>query len=124
MRMNKKSSMNVHTAAIASRTKMKPSVIKIHSTFGGILGLALHYPDMQRLFTHPLLVLTKRILVGIVGKISPVRGSPLHHPVDTKSQSQQIRIGRCGSSTCKKCTNLESAITRRSSSGQIISGST
>jgi hypothetical protein len=76
--MNKKSSTNAPTAAIASKTRMKPKDIKILCISAVIRGLVLLCRDMQQHSIHPYHVQTKQTLVDIVGKTFQ---DPALHPL-------------------------------------------
>lgn len=76
--MNKKNNMSARIVVIVSRTRMKPSVTRIRSTFAGILGRVLHSQDIQLHFTTLLHGLTKLIPAAIAAKTFPALGSRPH----------------------------------------------
>jgi hypothetical protein len=96
VRMSKKSSMNAHIAAIASKIKMKLNATKTPCIYGGIHGPAQHSLDMRQPSMFLQRDLTKLILADTVERISHALGSPRHLPLVIKSQSLRNRIGRYG----------------------------
>jgi hypothetical protein len=115
--------MNAHTAEIASRTKTKQSDTKIPSISAVILGPALLWQDTRPSFT-PLQIGPMQILADIAVRIFLAVVSRHQHLVtDRKFPSQPTKTGKCESFICRKCINLENAITRRSSFERIISDS-
>lgn len=109
--MNKKSSMNVRTAATGSKIRMKRSAIRTLFISVVIRGLALHYQDIQQLFTHLQRALMTLILVGTVEKIS--LDLAFHHQLQMgiRSLLQLSKTGSTGFCIFKICTNLENVIT-------------
>lgn len=94
VRMSKKSNMNAHIVAIASRIKTRRNAIKIHCISDATHGLAQHL-DMRR----PSIPLrrgpTRLIRVDYVERISHALESLRHLPRVIKSQSLRNRTGRC-----------------------------
>lgn len=120
---NKKSNINVHIVVTVSRTKTKRNDIKTLYIYVGIRGLVQLSRDMQQHFTIRQPGLMKLIRVVTVARISHVLGYLLLRYPAIHFLSQQTKIGKCVLVTCRRCTNLENAITQRNSSEPTISGS-
>jgi hypothetical protein len=119
--MNKKSSTNAPTAAIASKTRTKLKDIKILCISAVIHGLVLLCRDMLRHSIHPYHVQTKQTLVDTVEKTSQDPALHLLLRTDRKLLLRRIRTGTSGLAICKRCINLVSVTMRRSFSAPIIS---
>lgn len=117
--MRLRSSMNAHSAVIASRTRTKRSGTKTPYTSVATHGLVLLCLAMTALSMNLRAALEKQILAATVERSLCAQAAVLLATYVTL----RTRTGRSESDIYRTCTNSESAIARRSSTVRITSGS-
>uniref|UniRef100_A0A1Y1KPS2 Uncharacterized protein n=1 Tax=Photinus pyralis TaxID=7054 RepID=A0A1Y1KPS2_PHOPY len=125
--MRLRNSMNVHSVAIVSRTKMRLSDTRTRSMFADIRGRVQHWPVMIVRFMIRQAVPVKLILAAIVVKsflaqVEDLAMGPC--PEGLSQNTLRIKTGKIVSVTYKMFTNLASATPPRNSTGRTIFGST
>lgn len=125
--MRLRNSMNVHSVAIVSRTKMRLSDTRTRSMFADIRGRVQHFPAMIVRFMVRQPVPGKPILAAIVVKIFFAQVEDLVMgpcPEELSQNTPRIKTGMIVFVTYKMFTNLASATPPRNFTERTIFGST